>query len=209
MLDDFLQRLQRIKNRDESCTLFNAPQTLEKNIRWALLSYPSLFQTRGDVLTSLYFVVGNGYDWIEGQLIDKFFDPQRSETFLEEIHQLATEFTASFPNFRYRDILPQLLDEDKPILNIGYLGLEQLSLYLEAQREYPANSLDLTLKRESLYPVSEDYASFFKVPEDVHLDYLQGAIEAGEIYVSIDPDSRVVSQLEKLKTRLNEGQHGN
>jgi hypothetical protein len=42
---------------------------LEETIQQAFDYYPSLFQKRQQVLDQLFCVIGNGYDWHNGELI--------------------------------------------------------------------------------------------------------------------------------------------
>jgi len=51
-------------------------ETLARMMR----QYPTLFPTEAHALHHLFLVNGNGYDWIEGQLVDPFARPD------EEVH---------------------------------------------------------------------------------------------------------------------------
>lgn len=44
--------------------------TLKNNIREALLYYPGIFDNALDVLHHLYCVNGNGYEWVNGELVE-------------------------------------------------------------------------------------------------------------------------------------------
>ena len=44
--------------------------TLEDTIFEALYYYPTLFQKRIDVLVHLFLTVGNGLEWVDGELVD-------------------------------------------------------------------------------------------------------------------------------------------
>ncbi|HFD2033551.1 TPA: hypothetical protein ACF2DD_002128 [Clostridium perfringens] len=43
--------------------------TLEETIQEMYDNYPMLFQERKECLNQLFCVIGNGYDWIDGELI--------------------------------------------------------------------------------------------------------------------------------------------
>jgi hypothetical protein len=45
---------------------------LDQHVKRAMLQYPTLYKTRTEVLVHLYLVLGNGYDWIKGELRDKY-----------------------------------------------------------------------------------------------------------------------------------------
>lgn len=45
--------------------------TPEKTIKCCLIYYPNLFSNRADVLNHLFLTVGNGYEWVNGELVYK------------------------------------------------------------------------------------------------------------------------------------------
>lgn len=44
--------------------------TVQKQLKRMVENYPSLFRTRFDILNHLFLVIGNGYKWRNGQLVD-------------------------------------------------------------------------------------------------------------------------------------------
>lgn len=46
--------------------------TYSDTVKNCIAGYPKLFETEGDVLHHLFFVNGNGYEWVNGELIDLF-----------------------------------------------------------------------------------------------------------------------------------------
>ena len=44
--------------------------TLQNNIRESLLYYPGIFDNALDVLHHMYCVIGNGYKWVNGELVE-------------------------------------------------------------------------------------------------------------------------------------------
>lgn len=44
--------------------------TPQDTVRRGLLEYPSLFRSPLDVLDQLFAVIGNGYEWVKGELVD-------------------------------------------------------------------------------------------------------------------------------------------
>jgi len=42
----------------------------DKTLKAMALAYPELFQYRAEALNQLFCVNGNGYDWVDGQLVD-------------------------------------------------------------------------------------------------------------------------------------------
>lgn len=45
--------------------------TLEQTIQHMFNKYPDLYQTRKDCLNHLFCVIGNGYEWFNGQLVNR------------------------------------------------------------------------------------------------------------------------------------------
>lgn len=45
-----------------------APATVEDTMRDCLEHWPTLYRTRADVIDGLLFVIGNGYEWLDGAL---------------------------------------------------------------------------------------------------------------------------------------------
>ncbi len=46
--------------------------TLKQTIKYGMLRYPTLFPNPVNVLEHLFCVIGNGYEWIDGELVDRF-----------------------------------------------------------------------------------------------------------------------------------------
>tara|TARA_B100001146_G_C15913778_1_gene319935 strand:- start:29 stop:490 length:462 start_codon:yes stop_codon:yes gene_type:complete len=42
-------------------------------LEWNIRNFPQAFQTGGDVLHHLFCVAGNGYEWVDGVLVSKFY----------------------------------------------------------------------------------------------------------------------------------------
>ena len=46
--------------------------TVKATVRRMLIQYPSLFKDKGDCFSHLFLTIGNGYDWTDGCLVDRF-----------------------------------------------------------------------------------------------------------------------------------------
>ncbi len=136
---------------------------LDELVRRSLLSYPLIFATRWDVLRHLFLVIGNGYDWLGGQLVDEFARPfdeeQARATFFEDLDSLEAEFGES-PDSRLRRAQRQLQFDhiDDLVEESPHMRGQQITVM-------------------DLYALSPEYAQVFCVPDDVEPSFRDGAIE--------------------------------
>lgn len=144
---------------------------VEQTVRESIVSYPTLFKTGGDVLYFLFCVIGNGYEWVDGEVVTKF--PEDS-----------TPWTAEREQERFNN---QHGDMDEFVRKI-------LLPHLEATISECQNVVDnvdvlwddwtLTVDEHfSFYPQTS-YALLANVPEDVHEDWQVAAEWAKNLAVS-------------------------
>ncbi len=138
--------------------------TPNDTIRELLLEYPSLFKSRGDVLHHLFCVIGNGYEWVDGELVSRYSDDRSSFT---------------NPTDRAIDrILTRLrlnLADDARSNNSHVIDVE-LSYKALAEINYARNAIDIRLNNYtfegSLYPACPDYAKLWNYPDDLSYDWM-------------------------------------
>lgn len=68
--------------------------TVERTLRNSLLLYPSLYTSKWDVYHYWFITIGNGYDWVEGELVCEY-DNAEQDTTLEEAIENHFYFHAS------------------------------------------------------------------------------------------------------------------
>lgn len=137
---------------------------LDTLVRRSMLAYPLIFPDRWHVLRHLYLVIGNGHEWHEGEIIDKFAvdrpeDELRAEFFedIEELEQITGrrhDLDRARRQFQL-DHLDALATEQR------CTGYEQLTI------------LDIT-------GGAQRYSLAFTVPDQVEDSFLLGAIETVE-----------------------------
>lgn len=144
----------------------NGPPSVEKvfNDKWD--HWPTLY-TRGNriqAMSSLFFTIGGGYDWVDGTLLDTSPDDYlESQARRERDKDLEKALTAS----------------------------EQVRKIVRAEKEAKGEELDYwDFTREEIdemtwsqdvynfYPASENYSNVCLVPDDVKPEWLQLAYEA-------------------------------
>lgn len=57
---------------------------LEETIQEMFDEYPDLFQTRSQCLDHLFCVIGNGYDWVNGQLIEPHMKSPKTGRYIKK-----------------------------------------------------------------------------------------------------------------------------
>ncbi len=134
---------------------------LDTQVRQSLLGYPLIFATRADVLEHMFLVVGNGYEWVGGSLVDVFdkgFDETRArEKFFFDVDRMEADF-----------------------------GVDASSRLARARRQFQYDNIeDLVFERGTAQPmsttrimaISVEHSHAFTVPDDVEESFKAGAIE--------------------------------
>lgn len=149
-----------------------------------LHKYPTLFSTEFDVLHHLFFVLGNGYRWANGELIKRelILDGKLHEKTIEEWEaELADKVF--------------ILDEklNRVINRLGILrSLSTVETPHEPTDKYP------------LYPLS-DHCGAVEFPDDIKPDWLEAlkkAIELAEMDSVIKSKSDI-KYLNMIKLKIN------
>jgi hypothetical protein len=148
--------------------------------------YPSLFQTRWQALNQLFCVIGNGYDWINGELVafdvedyDVVLDKSgiaypREEKIQEEIEEYFTELKIKNRKDRTKllkdGIVPDAVNRIFPLDD---------EILLKRANDFVRGD-DIDINKIEFYPLSE-YSAIFTYPEDIKPDWLLGIKEVIEL----------------------------
>jgi hypothetical protein len=127
---------------------------LEETIQQAFDYYPSLFQKRQQVLDQLFCVIGNGYDWKDGELI-------------LDIHCLEEEERA--PNWK-----PVLDNNGKAIQR----KKDKLTENLNKLKAELYGKKDL---KPHWYPIIKNYSYICNYPKDIKPDWMAGIEETKKL----------------------------
>jgi len=167
----------------------DVPLSLEENIRWSLLMYPTIHKSRGDVLHHMYFVLGNGYEWVDGRLIDRSWTQAHAEKLI------ADGLAGRDPYARYKEV------NDDPVwqLAVDKMIARSIKEYRAAQDNIEER-LRLRGFGSKPYPYSK-LSMFFEIPEEVDLDYLEGAMEAAEDYLERQHQEHIMQKLNELRKK--------
>ena len=134
------------------------PLTPEKFIQKQIKDWPTLFKDRLDVIDYTFFTIGNGFDWLDGEVVD--CGPEAVSNHKDEEEDLFDQ--------RFVRSLKEAGISDKDIKELMERAEEQ-------EKERLAK---LPPKTHRFYPVSEDYSLVSIVPDDVLPGWLDFAYEA-------------------------------
>lgn len=140
----------------------NVEDTLHE-INW---NYPTQMfgeNSKLDVFDHLFLTVGNGYEWVDGELVNKYKDKRNNfEGFIRDI-------------FWYYNLTKELHTA---------AGMSESKWDEEAAIKEMVEDLDKPFL--SFYCASKKYSRCFNVPEDVKQDWLEAIISFLETAVEMD-----------------------
>jgi len=125
-------------------------------------NYPELFPNRNSILEHLFFVIGNGYDWLDGCLIE--LNPSDHLEFKAATKELN----------EFQEIIDRAKNSGREARRL--LGLPEAEEEEDTLKSYR----DKVWKGDKLpfYPVSKNYSNICCVPDDVQTHWLKIAYEA-------------------------------
>lgn len=161
------------------------PTTLAFAIREAKLAYPSLFGSAASVLNHLYLVIGNGYDWVDGGLVEICDDGKGV--------RVREMLLAGVPESKIKKLVAKE-DRERHEEMFGKYDRErrerrkQYSLMMRFRLWRLDRELAISSKNESSkpsgsihpYPICE-YSALWDIPDDAKPDWVAGAYEAARL----------------------------
>lgn len=132
--------------------------------------YPTLYQSRADVIDQLFFVIGNGYEWKSGELV---CGKRLTE---QEIVQDRVEHALRSAE-RWAEYVARVERSEPDFAAIAEERLnEEFALKIGPRR---------VRQRMDFYPVCE-YSRINGVPDDVRPDWLRLAREAARMLITAE-----------------------
>lgn len=128
----------------------------ENQLQWMMDFYPDLFPTRKHCLDHLFCVIGNGFEWVNGELVDNDEHSKRYKMIqdIEHAHGMC---------------------EDQWYAN--------LKLHKRLQKIHPDCKMPRSLQFE-WYPLSKDYSFLYDYPGDIKPDWLKILNECKELLIA-------------------------
>lgn len=156
----------------------------EQTLKIMFNSYPSLFVNEADCINQLFFIIGNGYSWIDGELVGEDGDPkdiifnaqQNHLKFLKEM--FIEETNRGFDGFYYQKQIE--LYEENDVEKIRQKEIEKRFSYIDDGEggdcwfKTPSGKLGLVIS------ISE-YSKIMTVPVDVTPDWLKASFKVIEM----------------------------
>lgn len=153
----------------------NSPENV---IKKCLIHYPNLFGNRADVMEHLFLTIGNGYEWVNGELVD-LEDPENKqllsiESGLESIISGLKDFTGDlwFKNPAEHEI-------SKLIKKLDKIPKEEIDCEIDETSDLIKNR---SIKR--VEQIFEDVLSVVRF-EDIYKEPLQ-LVKTRELYPLFD-----------------------
>lgn len=129
----------------------------EETMQFMMNFYPDIFPTRKHCLNHLFCVIGNGYEWINGELVDKDGTFERRYKIVEPITKVKPRDEDFYNNMlRLENELKEVMGEDYKI-NHKYAF--------------------------EWYPLCKEYSKLYTYPENITYDWLKLLNECREMLI--------------------------
>lgn len=160
---------------------------VEKTITEALSCFPKLFQDRNTVLLFLFCTNGNGYDWVDGELVEKNIECIKSPTTFED--EMEKEIKEKF-HLRYTKL--------RKHYGRFRLSLVKFFSHIKGTRSFKERrkAREFTLKfwekiyQHSLTPdFSEGWSYLTEIPDDIKKDWKQALVETAQYIIRYEEET--------------------
>lgn len=147
--------------------------TLEEEIQTMFDQYPSLFQERRDALNHLFCTIGNGYDWVDGELLPISTKNEKGDTIFCSRKDKHDEWEDN-PDFHH--VFRGQLDLDGKAVQRITTG-EDAELYFSVVKY----RLRIGKPAHSWCPLSKRFSYILNYPENIKPDWLVGIEETKQL----------------------------
>lgn len=151
---------------------------LKTLVKHLIMQYPSLFPNALAVYDHLFYVVGNGYSWKNGELQEIGFKTKTKEQCIQAIIDHYTEC--------YNDRVKELNE----MKNNGEIDDALFDKFVESRKAKYAKNIEIEIcivehakelaedfmpyKGFIFYPFCEGYSECSRIPKDIKPDWLEG-----------------------------------
>lgn len=153
---------------------------LDKTILTSILYYPTISPTREAILSNLFFTVGNGYHWVDGELICdedsglEGVDPVQNQ--IEWARSCAENYGLDVERH-----IERWLSKVVPIIETAD---DRVRAGFEHKFQRPFEDIEYPMDSSHIYQIC-NYSHIHRVPDDVKDDWLLGALEAIELVLEM------------------------
>lgn len=184
--------------------------------------WPTLYRCRADILSQMFCVIGNGYDWDDGRLSDGMRTTKQRERYFAQLEE-DSKRNAQLSIERHKQRLEEETDEKTREMLHRFIKVEAYkprvprtdaeALAVVNNVGHPDKNREAWakpyVKREReeghtiFYPLSDKYSKCFTVPDDVRPDWLVGCGETLDMVIKWDLPANV-ELAQQAKARLME-----
>jgi hypothetical protein len=188
---------------------------LKDSVIDSMREYPSISRNKLDVYDHLFLTNGNGYDWVNGELIEPSNEKPNVISIEEAIDKLFNdEFRIDFTTDRMFLYIEELNKGEKVVKESLQYDLKRyaqdVKTIVNAEKAVnqslfeiePIISLDGLKPECFLYPLCE-YSKIMNIPDDIKSDWLEGIKELMNYLLNSEFPS-VVEYRTKYKNELNQ-----
>ena len=188
---------------------------LKDSVINSMREYPSISGNKLDVYDHLFLTIGNGYNWVNGELIAKFDKRLNVISIEEAIDKLFNdEYRIDLTTDRMFFYIGELEKEEKVVKESLQYDLKRyaqdVKTIINAEKLVnqslfeiePIISLDGLEPECTLYPLYE-YSAIMNIPNDIKPDWLDGIKELIDYLLNSDFPS-VVEYRTTYKNELNQ-----
>ena len=140
--------------------------TYKETLEWSYKLYPRQNVDELDVLNQLFFVLGNGYRWVDGELVDKY-----SGSFEKQYEKVKAQRALHNEGIKKLDIIlhDDLFESEDYKLEQNKQRAERTEYRLRDGRDPNGPS--------NIYPIY-DLSEIMNLPDDIKPDWLEAAKKA-------------------------------
>ena len=188
---------------------------LKDSVINSMREYPSISGNKLDVYDHLFLTIGNGYDWVNGELIEPSNEKPNVISIEEAIDNLINdEYRIDLTTDRMFFYIGELNKEEKVVKESLQYDLKRyaqdVKTIINAEKLVnqslfeiePIISLEGLEPECTLYPLSK-YSKIMNIPDDIKPDWLDGIKELMDYLLNSDFPS-VVEYRTTYKNELNQ-----
>lgn len=153
----------------------NGVPSIEQLFKDCYTHWPTLYKNRVDIIEHLFFVIGNGYEWLDGAIIC-----DSPDSYLESIKDEEERKKNPRPeDVKRRELFKKIIEDEFTPEN----KKKELQYFLDEEDGLITYERPLPDEGEPrvFYPVSKNYSAITQVPDDVRPEWLALAYEAAKL----------------------------
>lgn len=145
--------------------------TVKDTVLRMMTEYPSLFPTKSDCYNHLFIVIGNGYDWVDGELVDDSNYVDNTFKLEEDEDEVVKEEADRYAKMGLpEDRLQAVIDRARLDFRLNKMRIQ-----------FALDNIDLIMQDnvffQKPYPYSTNYSRVNNYPDDIKADWKEAIDE--------------------------------